>query len=149
MIFGGFVILRSAIIESGLEGLAPGASFAFLGPLYPPLVFLQDLIGSLVVLAVVASILRRLIAPPKRLQVEGHAKWDAILILGLILTVMVTMFGQNATRTILHPSFADGARFISSPLAELFAGMDAGSVAVWYGLFFLSLIHISEPPRPY
>ena len=136
MIFWGFVILLSAIIESVLEGLAPGASFAFLGPLYPPLVFLQDLIGCLVVLAVVVSILRRLIAPPKRLQVEGHSKWDAILILGLILTVMVTMFGQNATRTILHPSFADGARFISSPLAAMFAGMDAGSVAVWYGIFF-------------
>ena len=136
MIFWGFVILLSAIVESVLEGLAPGASFAFLGPLYPPLVFLQDLIGCLVVLAVVVSILRRLIAPPKRLQVEGHAKWDAILILGLILTVMVTMFGQNATRTILHPSFADGARFISSPLAAMFTGMDAGSVAVWYGIFF-------------
>ena len=136
MIFWGFVILLSAIVESVLEGLAPGASFAFLGPLYPPLVFLQDLIGCLVVLAVVVSILRRLIAPPKRLQVEGHSKWDAILILGLILTVMVTMFGQNATRTILHPSFADGARFISSPLAAMFAGMDAGSVAVWYGIFF-------------
>ncbi|MCK7525028.1 MAG: hypothetical protein MZV64_49195 [Ignavibacteriales bacterium] len=29
-----------------------------------------------------------LLAPPKRLRVEGHAKWDAILILGLILTVV-------------------------------------------------------------
>jgi Fe-S oxidoreductase len=136
LIFWGFVILLSAITESIVEGLAPGASFAFIGPLYPPLVFLQDLIGLLVIASVVTSILRRLIAPPKRLQVEGHSKWDAILILGLILTVMLTMFGQNAARAILHPSFADSARFISSPLAGMFLGMDPGAVTVWYGIFF-------------
>ena len=136
MIFWGFVVLLSAILESVFEGLAPGASFAFIGPLYPPLVFLQDLIGLLVVIAVVVSILRRLLAPPERLRVEGHAKWDAILILGLILTVMLTMFGQNATRTILHPAASDGARFLSVQIAYLFAGADRGSVAVWYGVFF-------------
>jgi Fe-S oxidoreductase len=136
MIFWGFVILLSAVLESILEGLAPGSSFAFLGPLYRPLVFLQDLVGLLVVIAVVVSILRRLLAPPKRLQVEGHSKWDAILILGLILTVMLTMFGQNATRTILHPSLADGARFISARVALLVAGSDPSAVADWYGVFF-------------
>lgn len=135
-IFWGFVVLLSAVLESIGEGLVPGFSLALLGPLYPPLVFLQDLIGALVVVAAIISIVRRLVAPPKRLQVEGHAKWDAILILGLILTVMVTMFGQHATRILLHPTFADGSRFIAGPLAGLFAGMETGGVEIWFGVFF-------------
>ena len=135
-VFWGFVILLSAVVESLVEGLVPGFSFSFLGPLYPPLVFLQDLVGLLVVIAVLISIVRRLVAPPKRLQVEGHAKWDAILILTMILIVMVTMFGQSATRTILHPSGADAARFLSLPLAQLFDGVSAPGVGFWFGLFF-------------
>jgi len=121
-----------------VEALVPGFSFSFLGPLYPPLVFLQDLVGVLVVIAVLISIVRRLVAPPKRLQVEGHSKWDAILILTLILVVMVTMFGQNATRTIIHPSGADAARFLSVPLSHLFDGASPSGVAFWFGLFFWS-----------
>ena len=136
LIFWGFVILLSAILESIVEGLVPGANFAFLGPLYPPLVFLQDLIGCLVIVSVTVSILRRLFAPPKRLQVEGHAKWDAILILGLILTVMLTMFGQNAARAVLHPSTADHARFVSVRLASVFQSTNAGTLAVWFSVFF-------------
>ncbi|MBP1679429.1 MAG: Fe-S oxidoreductase, partial [Bacteroidetes bacterium] len=34
-IFWGFVILLSAVVESIIEGLVPGSSLAFLGPLYP------------------------------------------------------------------------------------------------------------------
>jgi hypothetical protein len=128
-IFWGFVVLLTAVLESIGEGLVPGFSFSFLGPLYPVLVFLQELVGGLVVIAVVISIFRRLVAPPKRLRVEGHSKWDAVLILGLILTVMVTMFGQSATRTIIHPAAADSARFISLPLAHLFDGMQPGGEA--------------------
>src|SRR5512147_602081 len=60
LIFWGFVILLTAVLESIGEGIAPGFSLAFLGPLYPALTFLQDLIGVLVVCAVVVSIIRRL-----------------------------------------------------------------------------------------
>ena len=49
LIFWGFVILLAAVVESIGEGLVPGFSLAFLGPLYPPLVFLQDLVGALVI----------------------------------------------------------------------------------------------------
>jgi Fe-S oxidoreductase len=136
VIFWGFVILLSAVMESIGEGLDPGFSFARLGPIYPPLVFLQDLIGLFVAIAVVVSIVRRLAAPPKRLRVTGHSKWDAILILGLILIVMVTMFGQNATRIALGGGSANYSRFFSLRVAELFAGMSAAGVGVWSRFFF-------------
>jgi len=135
-IFWGFVILLLAVVESIGEGLAPGFSLSFLGRLYRPLVFVEDCIGALVVVAVTVSILRRLIAPPRRLQVEGHSRLDAVLILGLILTVMVTMFGQNATRILLGRSEADEARVISSALAGAFAGVNPGGLSTWFHCFF-------------
>ncbi len=135
-IFWGFVILLAAVAESIGEGLFPGFSLSFLGPLYAPLVFLEDLIGGLVFVAVVISLLRRLIAPPKRLQVQGHAKWDAIIILTLIFGVMVTMFGQNAVRIALGNGTDSGARFLSTLIASAFRGVDPAALNILYGVFF-------------
>lgn len=126
LIFWGFVVLLAAVLESIGEGIIAGFSFSFLGPLYPPLIFLEDVFGSLVVIAVVISLFRRLFAPPKRLQVSGHSKWDAVLILAMILAVMVTMFGQNATR--IGQGHANEARVISSALAGLFERESAGTL---------------------
>lgn len=133
LIFWGFVVLLLAIIESIGEGFVEGFSLAFLGPLYPPLVFLEDLVGAAVVAAVVVSLYRRLVSPPKRLRVTGHAKWDAVLILCLILLVMVTMFGQNAARMVAGYGEAHQARFISALFAGLFSPERAQG---WYRFFF-------------
>jgi hypothetical protein len=62
-IFWGFVILLTAVVESIGEGLVPGFSLSFIGPLYPPLAFLQDLVGIAVAGAVLVSIMRRLPRP--------------------------------------------------------------------------------------
>jgi Fe-S oxidoreductase len=136
LIFWGFVILLTAVLESIGEGIAPGFSFSFLGPIYPALAFLQDLIGALVVCAVIVSIIRRLAAPPKRLQVEGHSKWDAVLILGLILIVMATMFGQNGARIALGGGAGNADRFISAIVAGFFHGMDRGGISAWFHACF-------------
>src|SRR5437899_2158578 len=47
-IFWGFVILLLAIIEAIGQGISHNFSLAVLGPLYRPLVFLQDMFGVLV-----------------------------------------------------------------------------------------------------
>jgi Fe-S oxidoreductase len=133
LIFWGFVILLSAVAESIGDGLVSGFSLAFLGPLYPALAFLSDMIGLLVVGSVLVSILRRLFAPPPRLRVTGHALWDAVFILCLILTVMVTMFGQNASRIALGRDPAAGARFVSRALAS---AIPAGRAEEWGIGFF-------------
>lgn len=135
-IFWGFVILLSAVLESIIEGLVPGGSLAFLGPLHPPLMFLQDLVGALVVIAVVVSVVRRLAAPPKRLDVSGHARLDALVILSLILLVMITMFGQNAMRFLMGAGAGQEARVVSAWVASLLAPMDPGAASAWYHAFF-------------
>jgi len=131
LIFWGFVVLLSAVLESVGEGLFPGFSFSFLGPLYPPLLFLIDLFGALVIVSVVVSIARRLFAPPARLRVTGHAKWDAVLILALILTVMLTMFGQNSAR--IATGVRGDARFVAVQLSALFPRESAHA---WFLAFF-------------
>ncbi|HET6271793.1 MAG TPA: Fe-S oxidoreductase, partial [Bacteroidota bacterium] len=52
LIFWGFVVLLAAVLESIGEGLVPGFSFAFLGSLYPPLIFLEELFGLMVVVSI-------------------------------------------------------------------------------------------------
>jgi Fe-S oxidoreductase len=131
LIFWGFVVLLSAVLESMGEGLFPGFSFSFLGPLYGPLLVLVDLVGALVVVSVVVSIVRRLFAPPPRLRVTGHAKWDAVFILTLILVVMLTMFGQNAAR--IASGVPGDARFIAVRLAGM---IPHESARTWFLVFF-------------
>ncbi|HXX62623.1 MAG TPA: (Fe-S)-binding protein [Bacteroidota bacterium] len=131
LIFWGFVILLASIAESIAQGLAPTFSLAFLGPLYAPLLALEDILGILVVFSVVFSILRRLVAPPARLRVSGHAKADAVLILSLILVVMITMFMQNAAR--IAWTTESGAHFIAALISPL---ISPGAAPAAFHLFF-------------
>jgi Fe-S oxidoreductase len=136
LIFWGFLVLLAAVVEAIGEGLAQGFSLAFIGPLYPPLVFLEDLFGGLVLVSVVVSLWRRLLAPPERLRVSGHSKWDAVLILVLILLVMVTMLGQNGARIAQGGGIANNARFVSMFAANLFSEASTGTISFWFHLFF-------------
>jgi Fe-S oxidoreductase/nitrate reductase gamma subunit len=136
LIFWGFVILLAAVVESIGEGLSPGFSFSFLGPVYTGLTVLEEIVGGLVVIAVLVSLFRRLVTPPKRLRVEGHAKWDAVMILSLILIVMVTMFGQHASRLALGGAHPDESRFLSAYLAAWIGRAPETVVPVLFRIFF-------------
>lgn len=119
-IFWGFVILLLAILESIGEGLSPNFSLAFIGPLYAPLVFVQDGIALLVVASVLLALFRRYVNPPKRLDVSGHSRMDATIILLLILFIMCSMFGQNAANISRGAQIAAEARFVSNALSSTF-----------------------------
>ena len=139
-IFWGFVILLLAIVESIGEGLNPGFSLSFLGGLYNPLVFVQDLIAFLVIVSIGIAIYRRYISKPKRLDISGHAQFDATLILMMILTIMVSMFMQNAARISMGADTGEGGRFISSVMAGMFASSSESGKEVWFSVFWW--IHI-------
>ncbi len=141
-IFWGFVILLTAILETFLQGIGENLSFSFLGVLYGPLVFMQDLVGLLVILSVFLALYRRNIAHIKRLQSTSHSRFDANLILVLILLIMVSMFLQNALHISLEKSPARGdtldagARFFSAFIASFFADSSPGSKDVAYQIFW-------------
>ncbi len=136
LIFWGFVVLLAAVLESIGEGLVPGFSFSFLGPLYAPLVCLEEILGALVVISVLLSLYRRLVAPPERLKVTGHSRWDAIVILCLILLVMVTMFGQGAARMALGHASGSEARVVSAVVSRLVPRGSPDAAETWFHVFF-------------
>jgi Fe-S oxidoreductase/nitrate reductase gamma subunit len=134
LIFWGFIILISAVIEAIGEGLYHNFSLKFLGPLYNPVVFLGDFMAGCVIVSVLIALYRRYILRPTRLRVSKESTLDATIILLMILMVMVTMLGQNAARIGLT---GEGeARFISAALSPLFAGMAGDTVTLWFNVFW-------------
>lgn len=134
-IFWGFVILLTAILEAIIEGFVPGFTLRVLGPFFPPLAALQELVGTLVVLACLIALARWYFIPPKRYfgpEITGHVRSDATLILGLILVIILSMFGTNASRVALSGQLTE-ARFVSVQLVPLFTGR---SGEFWYPLFW-------------
>jgi Fe-S oxidoreductase len=134
-IFWGFVILLSAVLEAIAEGLVPGATLSRLGPLFPVIAFLQETVGILVILSVAAGLARWYVVPPKRYfgpEVTGHVRADATFILCLIATVIVSMFGTNATRMALDGTTVS-ARFVSVQFAGLFR---QESASTWFEVFW-------------
>lgn len=98
-IFWGFLLFISAVLESIIQGFYSGFTLEFLGPLFSIITFTQDTFGLLVILAVLWALHRRFVEKVKRLDVEGH-KLDAAFILCMIMTVVISMFGQNAAHII-------------------------------------------------
>ena len=142
LIFWGFLVLLTAVLESLGEGLLHGFSFRFLGQLYEPLAFMQDMFAGLVVVAVLFALYRRFIVRPKRLEIEGHGQLDAVLILVMILLIMVSMLGQNATRMILDGGVPSGGRFLSAAVRPLFVSFAQSTVNTWFEIFWWTHIAV-------
>ena len=134
-IYWGFVVLLFVVLESIIEGFFPDFSFAFLGPFYNVLTFLQDFFGALVLVTVIFSLFRRYIGTPKRLQVEKAAKLDASFILIMIALVMITMFGMSVEKILLDQS--QGYRPVSSYIAGYFT---VGSHTAYEVFFWAHII---------
>ncbi len=154
-IFWGFIILLSAILEALLEGFGSNLSFAFLGPLYSPLAFMQDLFGILVTLAVATAFFRRNIIRVKRLEFgqstgsgHRHSSMDANLILGLIFLIMVSMFLQNATHIALQKATGEtdslnaGSRFLTSIIADHVSRFSPATLSILCQVFWWTHILI-------
>jgi Fe-S oxidoreductase len=137
-IFWGFLVLLSSIIESIGEGLMAGFSFRFLGSLYKPLTFFQDLFAGLVIIGVFIALIRRFIIRPKRLQVDRHSQIDATVILFTIMIIMLSMLGQNSVRNQLG-SYDEG-RFLSISLSSLLTSADMSTNHVLFETYWW--IHI-------
>jgi Fe-S oxidoreductase len=134
-IFWGFVILLSAVLEAIVEGLVPGFTLEVLGPVFPPLAVLQDAIAILVVASCVVALARWYLFPPRRYfgpEITGHVRMDATLILSLILVIMVSMLGTNATRMV-GQGHVQTFRFASAAVVPLFQGTAAG---MWFEIFW-------------
>ncbi len=134
-IYWGFVVLLFVVLESIIEGFFPHFSFAFLGPLYSVLTFLQDIFGAIVLSSVTFSLIRRYIGTPERLKVDKSSRFDATFVLAMIALVMVTMFGMSTEKILLGESH--GYRPISTWLAGFFG---EGSKTMYEFYFWAHII---------
>ncbi|MCX7878247.1 MAG: heterodisulfide reductase-related iron-sulfur binding cluster [Ignavibacteria bacterium] len=140
LIFWGFLVLGSAVTEAFIQGFFPSFSLGILGSISRIIFASQDIFGILVILSVIYALVRRLIIRPKRLLGDGHTNSDAVFILCMIMSVMLTMFGVNATKALVHPEYSVyyKAHFTASLLTPLFQN----SLDTYYSIFWWSHVLI-------
>ncbi|MFI5243436.1 MAG: Fe-S oxidoreductase, partial [Gemmatimonadales bacterium] len=137
LIFWGFVVLTVGTIELVLQGSFPSFSFAFLpAPLYRFYSASQDVFGVLVLGAIAFAFYRRLVLHPERLEGDNLGQSDALIILGAIGGLMVTMFASNSLQLVLDPNSITRDKFISLAIAGGLSGIPNGVASVAHSLFW-------------
>lgn len=134
LIFWGFLVLISAVIEAFIQGFYKDFTLAVIGSFSKVIFASQDIFGLLVIISVIYALIRRLIIHPKRLQGDGHTNFDAVFILCMIFAVIITMFGVNSSKIYLHTEYHNyyTAHFIASLLSSLFKSYPS----LYYNIFW-------------
>lgn len=151
LIFWGFVLFISAVVESFIQGFFPGFTFAFLGPLFSIMTITQDVFGVLVILSVLFALYRRFVQKVKRLEVDSEGQKDAAFILIMILFVVVSMLGQNSAHVAMNNGIlADWEiRPITQHLAGIFTAGETATIpyeVFWWTHIFLVLAFLNYLP---
>lgn len=154
LLFWAFMLLLVANGAFLLEGLIPGFSLTAALPtqLGHGLTLLFDIVSLVALGAVLMALARRLLFPPDYLGSDytGPASGEALLILGMIATLMVAFFLMNAAQIALGE--ADPWRPVSSALAGLLKGVPAGELAAvaevsWWLHALVLLLFMNFLPR--
>ncbi len=126
IIFWGFIFISIYSLESFGVGLYHGISFRpILGKtIYGIIYLLQDIFCLGVIVALIISLYRRFVIKPIRLQSEDPKATtkDALIIISLIITLIILLFGERATASLIKDDFPRMA-FISVWISNIFAGL--------------------------
>ncbi|MCC6549184.1 MAG: 4Fe-4S dicluster domain-containing protein [Ignavibacteriaceae bacterium] len=95
LIFWGFILFITAVIEAVIQGFYSPFTWEILGPFYAVVTIVQDIFGILVISSIIYSLYRRFIVKVPRLKSERHGQLAAAFILTMIMLVVISMFGQN------------------------------------------------------
>ncbi len=125
-IFWGFVVLTAGTVEILIQGVFRGFSYALFlpRPVYQLYALSQDVFALLVLGAIAFAFYRRLVLHPKRLEGDKLEHTDALIILGLIGGLMVTLLLATACQYLIDPSKIGPEKFVSRSLAALIAPID-------------------------
>jgi hypothetical protein len=112
LVFWGFMVITLGTAEMLVQGVWGGFSYARFLPawLYAPFALSQELFALLVLAAAGYLIYRRLVIKPRRLQGDGVNTWEAVVILGVISVLMLTLLVTNAMEGVTEPSAWPAAR---------------------------------------
>ncbi len=104
-VFWGFLVLTAGTAEILLHGVWPGFSYERIlpRPLWQLFMLSQELFAVVVLVAVSWLIWRRLMAPPKRLQGKEIHGTEAVIILCVIASLMITLYTTGALEYASDP----------------------------------------------
>jgi len=152
IIFYGFIFITLGTFEHIGGMISPGFSYASIfGARVAGLIsWFQDILGLLVLGAIIVSLFRRFVLKPLRLRIDDpKAKKEAVFILGLIFVLILLMFGIKGEGILMDPPKVDRAY---APVSAVAAGLLEGkgdphvieSVFAWihHTIIFFFLIYI-------
>lgn len=121
LFFYGFLIIQVCALEIFAKGYHWEFTYSYLGPLYPLIMFLQDIFCLGVIVAIVYAAYRRIVVKPKHVMLT----LDAWKILGLISGVVITIYLLGMSEIALgEREKVRAAMPIESFLASLVSGAD-------------------------
>lgn len=128
-IFWGFIIISFGTLQFIGEGLAPGFKLPVLGA-NPYFYLIKDIMGVIVIIAVIIAAVRRYIIRPERLE----PNLDAAIILLLIFGLIVSEFVASGAKTAMRPE-------LSTALAPVYNSVAAYLTAGGYTEAALTSLH--------
>ena len=126
IIFYGFIFITLGTVEHIGGMISPGFSYAsiFGVRIAGMISWFQDVLGLLVLGAIIVSLFRRFVLKPLRLQIDDpKAKKEAVFILGLIFILILLMFGVKGAGILMDPPKVDRAY---APVSVFAAGLIDG-----------------------
>jgi len=150
-IFWGFLILFLTIFQAIVDGLVAFANPNFVLPLigrFGLLALLQDIFALLVAIAIIYGLIVRLVVNPERYK--GSHKNQGVMVLGFILTIMISLLVMNGARINLGEDPLHVWRPISTIVGRIFGGLHENAqviikeTAYWLhlGVVFLFLTEL-------
>ncbi len=139
LIFAGFVVLFSAIVEGFGSGLFPGFTLAPIGG-KTWIALLQDLFAVAIMVGIGMAAFQRFVIKPKRF--EGSNSTDAYTIYGLVLLVVGTMLLEIAFRQVGGEG-ADPWRPVSTLIARGLEALGAAPSTAPEGAEIFYWLHIA------
>ena len=138
LIFWGFVLFIFAVLETIIQGFYTPFSLVFLGPVFSLITIVQDIFGLLVIISVLLSLYRRFVQKVPRLVVDPHGMKDAAFILSLIMLIVVSMYGQNASGYANNGMQYHAYEFrpISAFISGIFFNGQTATSSVLYEIFW-------------
>lgn len=152
-IFWGFLILFLTIFQAIVDGLVAFANPNFVLPLigrFGPLALIQDIFALLVAIAIIYGLIVRLVVNPERYK--GSHKNQGVMVLGFILTIMLSLLVMNGARINLGEDPLHAWRPISTIVGRIFGGLHENAqviiveAAYWLHLGVV-LLFLTELPN--
>ena len=140
-VFWGFMVLTLGTIEILVQGVVGRERFSYGSvlprPVYYAYLLSQEAFALLVLGAVAYLLYRRLVIKPKRLQGDNLEHWDALLVLGIIASLMLTLVLNGAFESRFEAEAVAPVRLVSRAAGALFgwltpeAAQSAHTVSWW------------------